>query len=166
MHGVKYDLSEKLVLILFDFTHHSRSSYVGFVCSSMSLSSFVYPFFHMQVPFEEVPELVAGRKVFINQGYAYVAMNQVDYCSCFFVFCLNCCLFILSLGLLQMVAVNLSDISSASFTDCFFGGHTIPQSTIQGTHTHKQVFLRINLNILFLDVLFKLIIVCVFLCAI
>jgi DNA primase large subunit len=29
------------------------------------------------VPFEEVPELVAGRKVFISQGYAYVAMNQV-----------------------------------------------------------------------------------------
>ncbi|KAK4275825.1 hypothetical protein QN277_018844 [Acacia crassicarpa] len=30
-----------------------------------------------KVPFEEVPELVAGRKVFINQGYAYVGMNQV-----------------------------------------------------------------------------------------
>ncbi|KAL2343479.1 hypothetical protein Fmac_004764 [Flemingia macrophylla] len=30
-----------------------------------------------KVPFEEVPELVAGRKVFINQGYAYVAMNQI-----------------------------------------------------------------------------------------
>ncbi|XP_057420164.1 probable DNA primase large subunit [Lotus japonicus] len=30
-----------------------------------------------KVPFEEVPELVAGRKVFIKQGYAYVAMNQV-----------------------------------------------------------------------------------------
>ncbi|KAI4336560.1 hypothetical protein L6164_015073 [Bauhinia variegata] len=30
-----------------------------------------------QVPFQEVPELVAGRKVFINQGFAYVAMNQV-----------------------------------------------------------------------------------------
>ncbi|KAK7400033.1 hypothetical protein VNO78_11232 [Psophocarpus tetragonolobus] len=30
-----------------------------------------------KVPFEEVPELVAGRKVFIKQGYAYVAMNQI-----------------------------------------------------------------------------------------
>lgn len=30
-----------------------------------------------KVPFEEVPELVAGRKVFIRKGYAYVAMNQV-----------------------------------------------------------------------------------------
>lgn len=30
-----------------------------------------------KVPFEEVPELVAGRKVFIHKGYAYVAMNQV-----------------------------------------------------------------------------------------
>ncbi|KAJ6388219.1 hypothetical protein OIU77_026735 [Salix suchowensis] len=30
-----------------------------------------------KVPFEEVPELVAGRRVFIYKGYAYVAMNQV-----------------------------------------------------------------------------------------
>ncbi|XP_038694733.1 probable DNA primase large subunit isoform X2 [Tripterygium wilfordii] len=30
-----------------------------------------------KVPFEEVPELVAGRRVFICKGYAYVAMNQV-----------------------------------------------------------------------------------------
>ncbi|KAL9328850.1 hypothetical protein ACSQ67_003853 [Phaseolus vulgaris] len=30
-----------------------------------------------EVPFEEVPELVAGRKVLISQGYAYVAMNQI-----------------------------------------------------------------------------------------
>ncbi|WVY96789.1 hypothetical protein V8G54_028940 [Vigna mungo] len=29
-----------------------------------------------KVPFEEVPELVVGRKVLISQGYAYVAMNQ------------------------------------------------------------------------------------------
>ncbi|KAB1207746.1 putative DNA primase large subunit [Morella rubra] len=31
----------------------------------------------MKVPFEEVPELVAGRKVFVHRGHAYVAMNQV-----------------------------------------------------------------------------------------
>ncbi|KAL5717489.1 hypothetical protein ACHQM5_010481 [Ranunculus cassubicifolius] len=30
-----------------------------------------------KVSFEEVPELVAGRRVFIQKGYAYVAMNQV-----------------------------------------------------------------------------------------
>ncbi|KAI4384225.1 hypothetical protein MLD38_002408 [Melastoma candidum] len=30
-----------------------------------------------KVPFEEVPELVAGRKVYISRGNAYVAMNQV-----------------------------------------------------------------------------------------
>lgn len=32
---------------------------------------------YFKVPFEEVPELVAGRKVFIHKGHAYVAMNQV-----------------------------------------------------------------------------------------
>ncbi|CAN1184238.1 Probable DNA primase large subunit [Linum perenne] len=30
-----------------------------------------------KVPFEQVPELVAGRRVFLSKGYAYVAMNQV-----------------------------------------------------------------------------------------
>ncbi|GAB4849506.1 hypothetical protein Ancab_004300 [Ancistrocladus abbreviatus] len=30
-----------------------------------------------KVPFEEVPELVAARKVYIHKGHAYVAMNQV-----------------------------------------------------------------------------------------
>ncbi|CAL5214051.1 unnamed protein product [Lathyrus oleraceus] len=30
-----------------------------------------------KVPFEDVPELVAGRRVLLSQGYAYVAMNQV-----------------------------------------------------------------------------------------
>ncbi|MED6157635.1 hypothetical protein PIB30_025070 [Stylosanthes scabra] len=40
---------------------------------SLSTADAIY----YKVPFEEVPELVAGRKVFINQGYAYVAMNQV-----------------------------------------------------------------------------------------
>ncbi|XP_059656634.1 probable DNA primase large subunit [Cornus florida] len=30
-----------------------------------------------KVPFEEVPELVATRRVFIQKGHAYVAMNQV-----------------------------------------------------------------------------------------
>jgi DNA primase large subunit len=36
----------------------------------------------MKVPFEEVPELVAGRRVFLHKGHAFVAMNQVinDFC--------------------------------------------------------------------------------------
>ncbi|XP_026382202.1 probable DNA primase large subunit [Papaver somniferum] len=29
-----------------------------------------------KVPFEEVPELIGGRKVYIHKGFAYVAMNQ------------------------------------------------------------------------------------------
>lgn len=33
--------------------------------------------FCMKVPFEEVPDLVSSRKVFLHKGYAYVAMNQV-----------------------------------------------------------------------------------------
>lgn len=32
----------------------------------------------MKVPFEEVPELVAGRRVYIHKGNAYVAMHQVS----------------------------------------------------------------------------------------
>lgn len=32
---------------------------------------------YFKVPFEEVPELVAGRRVFLQKGHAYVAMNQV-----------------------------------------------------------------------------------------
>lgn len=32
----------------------------------------------MKVPFEEVPELVAGRRVFIHKGHAYVASTQVE----------------------------------------------------------------------------------------
>jgi DNA primase large subunit len=31
----------------------------------------------IKVPFEEVPDLVAGRRVFLSKGYAYVAMSQV-----------------------------------------------------------------------------------------
>ncbi|XP_060669227.1 probable DNA primase large subunit isoform X1 [Ziziphus jujuba] len=30
-----------------------------------------------KVPFEEVPELVAGRRVFLHKGHAYIASNQV-----------------------------------------------------------------------------------------
>ncbi|OVA09575.1 DNA primase large subunit [Macleaya cordata] len=40
---------------------------------SVTITLYVY----MKVPFEEVPDLVAGRKVYIHKGYAYVAMSQV-----------------------------------------------------------------------------------------
>ena len=43
----------------------------------------------MKVPFEEVPELVAGRKVFLQKGNAYVAMNQVDINGCLLIGALN-----------------------------------------------------------------------------
>lgn len=33
---------------------------------------------HMKVPWEEVPELVAGRRVFLHKGYAYIAIYQVN----------------------------------------------------------------------------------------
>lgn len=32
----------------------------------------------MKVPWEEVPELVAGRRVFLHKGYAYIAIYQVN----------------------------------------------------------------------------------------
>lgn len=32
----------------------------------------------MKVPWEEVPELVAGRRIFLHKGYAYIAMYQVN----------------------------------------------------------------------------------------
>ena len=37
----------------------------------------------MKVPFEEVPELVAGRRVFIHKGHAYIAANQVSVNTCY-----------------------------------------------------------------------------------
>jgi DNA primase large subunit len=33
----------------------------------------------VKVPFEEVPDLVSSRRVFLSKGYAYVAMSQVRY---------------------------------------------------------------------------------------
>ncbi|XP_004504396.1 probable DNA primase large subunit isoform X2 [Cicer arietinum] len=50
---------------------------LGQVARSMGQPSPTVDAIFYKVPFEEVPELVAGRKVFISQGYAYVAMNQV-----------------------------------------------------------------------------------------
>ncbi|KAH1236706.1 putative DNA primase large subunit [Glycine max] len=50
---------------------------LGQVARSMGQPSPTADAIFYKVPFEEVPELVAGRKVFINQGYAYVAMNQI-----------------------------------------------------------------------------------------
>ncbi|CAL0324925.1 unnamed protein product [Lupinus luteus] len=47
------------------------------VARSLGQNSSTVDAIYYKVPFEEVPELVAGRKVFLNQGWAYVAMNQV-----------------------------------------------------------------------------------------
>lgn len=44
----------------------------------------------MKVPFEEVPELVAGRRVYVHKGYAYVAMNQVNFIGDYPIFFLIC----------------------------------------------------------------------------
>ncbi|KAF9686188.1 hypothetical protein SADUNF_Sadunf03G0132600 [Salix dunnii] len=47
------------------------------VARSIGLSKPTASDIFYKVPFEEVPELVAGRRVFIYKGYAYVAMTQV-----------------------------------------------------------------------------------------
>ncbi|KAM5569282.1 putative DNA primase large subunit [Rosa sericea] len=44
-------------------------------CTSQSLPTADAIFY--KVPFEEVPELVASRRVFISKGHAYIAMSQV-----------------------------------------------------------------------------------------
>ncbi|KAL5552638.1 hypothetical protein UlMin_040039 [Ulmus minor] len=49
---------------------------LGQVARSMGQSSTADTLF-FKVPFEEVPELVAGRRVFIHKGHAYIASNQV-----------------------------------------------------------------------------------------
>ncbi|XP_019704573.1 probable DNA primase large subunit [Elaeis guineensis] len=49
---------------------------LGQVARSIGQSSNAETIF-FKVPFEEVPELVASRRVFLLKGYAYVAMNQV-----------------------------------------------------------------------------------------
>ncbi|KAE8730121.1 putative DNA primase large subunit [Hibiscus syriacus] len=50
---------------------------LGQVARSMGQTLAAADAIFYKVPFEEVPELVAGRRVFIHKGYAYVAMNQV-----------------------------------------------------------------------------------------
>ncbi|XP_052206204.1 probable DNA primase large subunit isoform X2 [Diospyros lotus] len=47
------------------------------VARSIGLSSSGADMIFYKVPFEDVPELVASRRVFILKGYAYVAMHQV-----------------------------------------------------------------------------------------
>ncbi|XP_061363770.1 probable DNA primase large subunit [Gastrolobium bilobum] len=51
---------------------------LGQVARSMGQPSPTADAIFYKVPWEEVPELVARRRVFLKQGYAYVAMNQVD----------------------------------------------------------------------------------------
>ncbi|XP_074296306.1 putative DNA primase large subunit isoform X1 [Silene latifolia] len=47
------------------------------VARSMGQSLTSGDFVFYKVPFEEVPELVAGRRVYIHKGHAYVAVHQV-----------------------------------------------------------------------------------------
>lgn len=47
------------------------------VARSLGQSASTAETVYYKVPFEEVPDLVAGRRVFIHMGYAYVAVNQV-----------------------------------------------------------------------------------------
>ncbi|KAE8716621.1 putative DNA primase large subunit [Hibiscus syriacus] len=49
---------------------------LGQVARSMGQTLAAVDAIFYKVPFEEVPELVAGRRVFIYKGHAYVAMNQ------------------------------------------------------------------------------------------
>ncbi|KAB1201284.1 putative DNA primase large subunit [Morella rubra] len=93
-------LSQFLLIISTHFPPQSMKDKLGQVARSIgqplpaadaivykiAISSLVHYFYlalfmlsptPMKVPFEEVPELVAGRKVFVHRGHAYVAMNQV-----------------------------------------------------------------------------------------
>ncbi|PPD93245.1 hypothetical protein GOBAR_DD09809 [Gossypium barbadense] len=50
---------------------------LGQVARSMGQTLAAADAIFYKVPFEEVPDLVAGRRVFIHKGHAYVAINQV-----------------------------------------------------------------------------------------
>lgn len=70
----KFDLTCKAVS---NVEFESIKEKLGQVARSMGQPSPTADAIFYKVPFEEVPELVARRQVFISQGYAYVAMNQV-----------------------------------------------------------------------------------------
>ncbi|KOM31527.1 hypothetical protein LR48_Vigan01g108200 [Vigna angularis] len=77
--------AQRAVMEEFDLPYRAVSSAefesikekLGQVARSMGQPSPSADAIFYKVPFEEVPELVAGRKVLISQGYAYVAMNQI-----------------------------------------------------------------------------------------
>ncbi|KAF7836806.1 putative DNA primase large subunit [Senna tora] len=69
----EFDLSSRAVS---NVEFESIKEKLGQVARSMGQSLPTADAIFYKVPFEEVPELVAGRKVFINQGFAYVAMTQ------------------------------------------------------------------------------------------
>lgn len=86
-------------------------------------------FLFMKVPFEEVPELVAGLKVYISRGNAYVAMNQVVF-FCF----IHAIIFMLYYVLhFSYVLVKAGVLPSGGFT-C---RDPIPQLSVKGTHFDK-----------------------------
>lgn len=104
---------------------------------------------YTQVPFEEVPELFASRRVFLQKGFAYVAMNQVhvkfiifilsnsigcDYNLIivwnFFSGCVPCCYSIpkqsLKVSCLnQQVTIHVIDIQYCICWDCHCSQRTI-----------------------------------------
>lgn len=86
----------------------------------------------MKVPFEEVPELVASRRVFLLKGYAYVAMNQVNInligCPIYF----NCKIVVFSPCLL---IINRYLVVLGGIACC----HSISQSLVKGPRVDEQV---------------------------
>ncbi|KAL7241294.1 hypothetical protein ACSBR2_006836 [Camellia fascicularis] len=70
----EYDLPYKIVS---NAEFESVKEKLGQVARSIGLYSSNADTIYFKVPFEEVPELVASRRVFILKGHAYVAMHQV-----------------------------------------------------------------------------------------
>ncbi|KAL9232528.1 hypothetical protein vseg_007633 [Gypsophila vaccaria] len=77
--------SQRLVLAEFGLPYKAVSN-AEFECVKEKLSQVARSMGHSltsadnifyKVPFEDVPELVAGRRVYIHKGHAYVAMHQV-----------------------------------------------------------------------------------------
>ena len=79
-----------------------------------------------KVPFEEVPDLVASRRVFLSKGYAYVAMSQVctEYDNKNSSYCFDWC----------SLWTYLYD-----FLGGFISGYSIPVQYLKGTCFNKQV---------------------------
>lgn len=86
----------------------------------------------MKVPFEEVPELVASRRVFLLKGYAYVAMNQVNINLFGYLIYFNCKIVVFSPFLL---IINRYLVVLGGIACC----HSISQSLVKGPRVDEQV---------------------------